>query len=164
MLQELHEELTPVFTALFKTSHETRSLPAVWKSAWVTPVFKKGTKCDTSNYCPVNLTCVACRLLEHVLCSHIRNHPDKYNALSPYQHGFRKKLSCESQLLMTSHALLSRLDHKDEVGVGILDFSKAFEGSASPETHAKSPSAWHRRQDLQLDLRVSVRWNAECPS
>ena len=127
MLQEQHEELTPVFTALFKNSYETGSLPAVWKSAWITPVFKKGTKCDASNYRPVSLTCVACKLLEHVLCSHIRNHLDKYNALSPYQHGFRKKLSCESQLLMTSHDLLSRLDHKDEVDVGILDFSKAFD-------------------------------------
>ena len=127
MLQELHEELTPVFNALFRNSYETGSLPAVWMSAWVTPVFKKGTKCDGSNYRPVRLTCVACKLLEHVLSSHIRNHLDKYNALSPYQHGFQKKLSCESQLLMTSHDLLSRLDHKDEVDVGILDFSKAFD-------------------------------------
>ena len=127
MLQELHEEQTPVLTALFKNSCETGSLPVVWKSTWVTPVFNKGTKCDASNYRPVSLTCVACILLEHVLCSHIRNHLDKYNALSPYQHGFWKKLSCESQLLMTSHDLLSRLDHKDEVDVDILAFSKAFD-------------------------------------
>ena len=127
MLQELHEELTPVFTALSKNSYETGSLPAIWKSVWVTPVFKKWTKCNASHYCPVSLTCVACKLFEHVLCSHIRNHLDKYNALSPYQHGFQKKLSCESQLLMTSHDLLSRLDHKGEGDVGILDFSKAFE-------------------------------------
>ena len=70
---------------------------------------------------------MACKLLEHVLCSHIHNHLDKYKALSPCQHGFQKKLSYESQLLMTSHDLLSRLDHKDEVDVGILDFSKAFD-------------------------------------
>ena len=126
MLQERHKELTPVFTALYKNLYETGNLPAVWKSVWVTPVFKKGTKYDASNYRPMNLTCVACKLLEHVHCSHIRNHLDKYNALSPY-HGFRKKLNCESQLLMTSHDLLSRLDHKDEVDMGILDFSKAFD-------------------------------------
>ena len=49
MPQELHEELTPVLTVLFKNSYKTGSLPAVWKSAWVTPVFKKGTKFDASN-------------------------------------------------------------------------------------------------------------------
>ena len=127
MLQELHEEINPVFTALFKNSYETGSLPAVWKLEWVTPVFKKGAKWNVSNYCPVSLTCVACKLLEHDLCSHIHNHLDKYNALSPYQHGFWKKLSSESQLLMTSHDLLSRLDHKDDVNLGIPDFSKTFD-------------------------------------
>ena len=127
MLQELHEELAPVFTALFRNSYQSGSLPAVWKAAWISPIFKKGDKCEASNYRPVSLTCVACKLLEHVLCSHIRNHLDRHNALSPYQHGFRKKLSCESQLLVTTHDLLSRLDHKDEVDVGILDFSKAFD-------------------------------------
>ena len=77
-----------------------------------------------SNYRPVGLTCVACKLLEHVLCSHTRKHLDKYNALSPCQHGIRKKLSFESQLLMTSHDLLSRPDHKD-VDIHVLDFSNA---------------------------------------
>ena len=33
MLQELHEDLTLVFTALFNNSYETGSLPSVWKSA-----------------------------------------------------------------------------------------------------------------------------------
>ena len=127
MLQELHVELAPVFTALFRNSYQTGSLPAVWKAAWISPVFKKGDKCVAANYRPVSLTCVACKLLEHVLCSHIRDHLDRHNALSPYQHGFRKKMSCESQLLVTTHDLLSRLDHKEEVDVGVLDFSKAFD-------------------------------------
>ena len=115
MLQELHEELTPVFTALFKNSYETGSLPAVWKSACMgmTPVFKKGTKCDASNYHPVSLICVACNLLEQVLCNHIHNHLYKYKALSPYQHGFRKKVSCESQLLMTSWSRPAVKTHRE---------------------------------------------------
>ena len=38
-----------------------------------------------------------------------------------------KKLSCESQLLVTTHDLLKRLDKREEVDVAILDFSKAFD-------------------------------------
>ncbi len=127
ILHELHVELAPVFTALFRTSYTSGKLPSVWKTAWITPVFKKGAKCEAANYRPVSLTCVACKLLEHILCSHIRNHLDKYNVLSPYQHGFRKKLSCESQLLATTHDLMSRLDQKEEIDIGVLDFSKAFD-------------------------------------
>ena len=125
MLKELHEELSPFFTALFRNSNESGNLPEVWKSSWVSPVFKKGTKCDMANYRPLSLTWVACKLLEHILCSHIRNHLETHYALSLYQYGFRKRLSCESQLLTTTHDLLSRLNHMDEVG--ILDFSKAFD-------------------------------------
>ena len=90
-------------------------------------MFKKGAKCEPSNYRPVSLTCVACKLLEHILCSHIREYLDRSGAICPNQHGFRKKLSCESQLLVTTHDLLSRLDSNDEVDVAILDFSKAFD-------------------------------------
>ena len=40
MLQELHEELAPVFTAIFRNSHESGNLPEVCKSAWISPVFQ----------------------------------------------------------------------------------------------------------------------------
>ena len=127
LLHELHVELAPVFTVLFTKSYNTGTLPEVWKSAWITPVFKKGSKSEAANYRPVSLTCVACKLLEHVLCSHIRDHLDRNGVLCPNQHGFRKKLSCESQLLVTTHDLLSRLDSREEVDIAILDFSKAFD-------------------------------------
>ena len=88
MLQELYEELAPVFTAIFRNSHECGNLPEVCKSAWISPVFQKGTKCGAANYRPMSLTCIACKLLEHILCSCSGNHLDRHNALSPYQHGF----------------------------------------------------------------------------
>ena len=116
-----------MFTLLFRTSYKSCKTPSVWKSAWITPVPKKDNKCDAANYRPVSLTCVACKLLEHILCSQIRTHLDKHKALYPGQHGFRKKLSCESQLVATTHDLLKRLDRFEQVDIAILDFSKAFD-------------------------------------
>ena len=75
----------------------------------------------------MSLTCVACKLLEHILCSEIRKFLDEHGILTPYQHGFRKFFSCESQLLVTTHDLLKRLDVREEVDIAILDFSKAFD-------------------------------------
>ena len=43
------------------------------------------------------------------------------------QHGFRKKCSCETQLLETISDLTSALDAGHEVDVLFLDFSKAFD-------------------------------------
>ena len=127
LLSELYVELAPVFTILFQTSYDSGSIPEVWKAAWITPVFKKGDKCVAANYRPVSLTCVSCKLLEHILCSQIRDYLDKHGIITPYQHGFRQKLSCESQLLVTTHDLLKRLDKREDVDIAILDFSKAFD-------------------------------------
>ena len=44
----------PLFTTLFKSSYESGSLLTVWKSAWVTPVFKRGRKCEAFNNWPMS--------------------------------------------------------------------------------------------------------------
>ena len=112
---------------LFQRSYEHAVMPDVWSTAWITPVFKKGAKFEAANYRPVSLTCVPCKLLEHIIVSHMRGHIDRWSLVHPNQHGFTKNRHCESQLIMTTHDLLSRLDRKDMVDVAVLDFSKAFD-------------------------------------
>ena len=91
------------------------------------PIFKKGSRCDPANYRPVSLTSVPCKLLEHILCTHIRGHLDRIGAVTDVQHGFRARHSCESQLLLTTHDLYRCQDRKEQVDVAVLDFSKAFD-------------------------------------
>ena len=79
-LFELSRELAPVFTDLFQPSYDTGILPSVWKSANVTPVYKKGPVYEASNYRPVSLTCIPCKLMEHIICSNMRAHFDRYGA------------------------------------------------------------------------------------
>jgi len=43
------------------------------------------------------------------------------------QHGFRRKRSCETQLLITSHDLAEILNNHSQADVAALDFSKAFD-------------------------------------
>ena len=43
LLRELHVELAPAFTLLFQASYDSGTLLSVWKSAWITPVYKKVT-------------------------------------------------------------------------------------------------------------------------
>jgi hypothetical protein len=40
-----------------------------------------------------------CKLMEHIITSHIMKHADTQNILYPLQHGFWKGLSCETQLI-----------------------------------------------------------------
>ena len=66
-------------------------------------------------------------LFEHILCSHIRGHLDQRGILTPFNHGFRGRHTCESELLVTTHDILQRVDRGEQVDVAILDFSKAFD-------------------------------------
>ena len=127
LLHELHHELAPCYELLFQTSYDTGVVPEVWRTAWVSPVYKKGDRCCAVNYRPVSLTCVPCKLMEHIVVSNMRKHFDNHSILTPLQHGFRKNHSCESQLLVTTHDLLKRLDRKETVDISVLDFSKAFD-------------------------------------
>ena len=63
------------------------------------PVYKKGDKTKTANYRPMLLTCICCKLLEHIICSDLMKYLKQNNILYPLQHDFREKLSCESQLI-----------------------------------------------------------------
>ena len=71
VLNELANELASPLTALFSQSITSGDIPKDWTNALVTPVFKKGNTHNPANYRPVSLTCVVCKLLEHIICKHI---------------------------------------------------------------------------------------------
>ena len=127
LLKELHEEFAPVITEIFSQSLEKGSLPEDWLTASITAIFKKGNKCDPTNYRPVSLTSVTCKLMEHLLFRHIMTHLENHNILSHFQHGFRSQHSCESQLIITVEDLARNLDYGLQTDTLILDFQKAFD-------------------------------------
>ena len=65
--------------------------------------------------------------MEHVLCSHLSNHLEINNILTPHQHGFRKGFSTETQLISVLEDWLSSLDKRIRMDVLLNDFSKAFD-------------------------------------
>ena len=93
----------------------------------VAPIFKKSNRGLAENYRPVSLTCITCKLLEHIVCRHILDHVEDHKILTNLQHGFRSGRTCETQLITTTHDLLSSFNSKSQIDVAILDFSKAFD-------------------------------------
>ena len=64
--------------------------------------------------------------MEHILVSQIMKHLQSYNILSEVQYGFRPHHSCEAQLPLTTD-LACAIDHKLQIDMAILDFSKVFD-------------------------------------
>ena len=102
-------------------------LPNDWKRAFVAPIFKKGSRTNPSNYRPISLTCICCKLLEHIISSAISTQANHYNIICKQQHGFRKNHSCETQLLETVNDLALSLNAGEHTDFILLDFSKAFD-------------------------------------
>ena len=77
VLKELAMELGPVFAHLFQQSIDTGEISKEWSLANICPLFKKGDRSPARNYRPVSLTCIPCKLLEHIVCSNIMAHLDE---------------------------------------------------------------------------------------
>ena len=78
VLKELATELGPVFAHLFQQSIDTSEIPKEWSLANICPLFKKSDRSLACKYRPVSLTCVPCKLLEHIVCSNTMAHLDEY--------------------------------------------------------------------------------------
>ena len=126
-LKQTTKESAFVLAALFTQSLQTGNLPDDWLSANVSPIFKKGDRGLASNYRPDSLTCVCCKLMEHILVRQMLRHFDDENIISDKQHGFKKGHSCETQLITTVNDLLASADVRNRVDIAILDLSKAFD-------------------------------------
>ncbi len=127
VLKECAESIAPPLRQVFQKSLSTGELPEDWLTANVSPIFKKGDRSDPSNYRPVSLTSIPCKILEHIIHSNMMTHFETHNLLNNEQHGFRRGRSCETQLALTVHDLAQILDNQGQADVIIMDFSKAFD-------------------------------------
>ena len=76
ILRETATEIAPLLTAIFNQSLKSGTLPEDWLKANIAPIFKKGNKNLAENYRPVSLTCICCKVMEHIICKHILTHVD----------------------------------------------------------------------------------------
>ena len=100
VLQTLHEELALILQLIFQRSIDTGKIPDIWKEENISPIYKKAKKSHPSNNRPASLTCVLCKILEHIVASSLVKHFTELNIFCEMQHGFREKRSCDSQLIL----------------------------------------------------------------
>ena len=93
----------------------------------VTPVYIKGPKCKPEKYRLISLTCICCKVLEHIIASNTMSYLDQNNLLFHNQHGFRSRVNCETQLIQFSQDLYNTLNQGGQTDVIVMDFSKAFD-------------------------------------
>ena len=124
ILKELAYELTDIVTHLFQQSIDTGQVPSDWNQANICPLFKKNDRTIPSNYRPVSLTCILCKMLEHIICSNVMDHLENNTLLNERQHAFRKQHSCETQPVNIINESATSIDKCKQTKIFILDFEK----------------------------------------
>ena len=86
-----------------------------------------------------------------VLWLEISGHLYCNSIITDAQHGFRKRCSCETQLIITAEDLAGEIDKGGQTDVILLDFSKVFDKVPHKLLLLKLDFLWHQRQDQDMD-------------
>ena len=127
VLKEFDDSLVTPLKLIFEKSMNESTVPKAWKNANVTAIHKKSSKSLVSNYRPISLTSIPCKIMESIIKDCIMDHYGKNNLINQSQHGFMPKKSCLSNLLLFQEAITSDIDAGQPSDVVYLDFSKAFD-------------------------------------
>ena len=127
LLKAISKEIAEPVATIFRRSLDEGRVPWDWRTANVTPLFKKGSKQQPENYRPVSLTSQICKVVESLLRDALVQHLDKHNLIRDSQHGFRKGYSCASNLLMFLETVTAAVDSGCKVDTVYLDLAKAFD-------------------------------------
>jgi hypothetical protein len=127
LLKKLAYELAEPLARVMRQPLEEGLVPEDWRTANVTPVFKKGAKMDPGDYRPVSLTSISCQLMEGIVKDDIVAHLEKYKLIRSSQHGFIRGKSCTSNLLSFFEDVTKEADKGESIDIIYLDFAKAFD-------------------------------------
>ncbi|CAG4956470.1 unnamed protein product [Colias eurytheme] len=127
VLKTCAPELSPILTRLFRLSFKMGVVPKAWKLANIQPVPKKGSRADPSNYRPISITSIICKIMERILNYRLLTHLESNDILNDRQYGFRKKRSTGDLLVHASHLWGEALENHGEALAVSLDISKAFD-------------------------------------
>ena len=112
---------------MFRSFIDLHTLPSEWKLSHITPVFKKGSPVDPSNYRPISLTSCCCKIMESIIAQDLLKFLDVHKLISKNQHGFLKKHSTTTNILECLNDWTVSLTNRRFVMIAYIDFHRAFD-------------------------------------
>jgi hypothetical protein len=114
-------------TYIFNRIIDSGIYPNILKYAKVSPIFKSGEKCLSTNYRPISVLPVMSKLIEKHISRHMYQYLAKYNLLHDAQSGFRSNNSCQTALINIIDKWIEEINNVNVNVVILLDLRKAFD-------------------------------------
>ena len=122
-----NREMSKTLNVLFKNIKRLRKMPSSWKTAAVSPIYKKDDRKLVENYRGISLLDIDEKIFEKCMYEPLYKHFASY--LSRHQHGFVRGRSVYSNMLRFLKDIHEALDRNtdDYIVAFYADFSKAFD-------------------------------------
>ena len=127
MMKELVSFISLPIAILLNRTMQEGVIPRDWKRAFVSAIFKKGSKSIAENYRPISLTSLVCKLMETFIKNAIMAHLVSNSLLSSKQFGFTGGRSTVTQMLNYLDKCIEKIVAGKVVDCIYLDFAKAFD-------------------------------------
>jgi hypothetical protein len=124
------EEANPAILALTRVCNRMfceGKLPAVWTTAVVVSIFKKGDPTDCGNYRGISLIDSTLKVLLSILTTRLQTVLEDSGMVVKEQAGFRPREECMGQVTALYEVLRRRFLNKTDTHVLFLDFQKAYD-------------------------------------
>ena len=116
---------SPFILGYVNKSISSSTFPSMLKLADITPVYKKDSRYEKSNYRPISVLPNLSKIFENVLYGQISSFFE--NIFSKYQTGFRKDFNPQSCLVAMIEKFKKSLDQGGEYAALLTDPSKGFD-------------------------------------
>ena len=126
LVRDAEVELAPSLTYLINKSITDGTVPALWKVARVTPLYKSENKLLVEHYRPISVLPVLSKVLERVVHTQMSAYLDDLGFLHKHQHGFRRGRSMAQAVGILNNFVLDAMDGQKVTGMLFFDISKAF--------------------------------------
>ena len=127
LLKRCATSLSVQIHLLWTESMSSGIVPSFYKTGFVSPLFKKSSRCEPSNYRPVTLTSHIVKVYERVVGKHMVHYLETNNLLTDKQHGFRSNRSCPTQMLDHFDDIFEGFTRGEDTDSTYLDYANAFD-------------------------------------
>jgi hypothetical protein len=127
VLKELADVICYPVKLIYQYSLKYSQVPTDWRSSNICPIFKKGKRDSVSNYRPISLTCILCKVMEGIIKDHVTDYFRENVLFNTSQYGFIRGRSTTSQLLKMVDDWTSLLEQGGQIDVVYTDLEKAFD-------------------------------------
>lgn len=109
---------------MLNLSLETNEIPADWKKAIITPIYKSGTPGTPSNYRPISTLPLTAKLLEKCVHLQLSTYLERNKLLTNKQFGFRSNFSTTKAIATLLYDIYTNINDNKYTKLCYIDLKK----------------------------------------